>query len=400
MATQFAQGFSHADAAHEAGRQAANRARQELEAEPDFAVVFCTPSYDCQRVLNGVYDETGEIPLLGGSAAGEFTDDGVKTGMGPDSRGVTVALIASDEMRFFTGLGHGVDTDVSAAVSEGMAALPDEVEGFPHRAGLVVSSTIGKGEEVSMLAYQHQPIRWAGGAASDASFENMVVFADGEVARDGVAFALIASKRPLGIATGHGHAPIGDPYEVTDAEANVVYKLDGEPAYDVWKRAVDETVRDIHGFSVDDVEDDQQRLFKLMAEMTFGIRTGDDEYKVRSPGCRPRPDGPLHFTDPIPEGTVLYPMAGKAQGTIDRARDGVSAALDDAAGDTAAGALVFDCICGELVLGEDYDEAISAMNEVVDAPLVGIHSFGEVCLTEDDMRGLHNGSVSILLFPG
>lgn len=399
MGTDFATGFSGADAATDAGRQAAQQALEAFGGDtPDFSVVFCSPSYEFESVVSAIRTELGEIPLVGGSAVGEFTDEGVMTDMASEAIGVTVAVVGSDEMQFFTGLGRDADVDAEQAVAEAVTALPESVEGYPHLTGLVISSTIGRGEEIAWQAYQQHPIQWVGGAASDLRQENMAVFVDDDVVHDGVALAVVASERPLGIATGHGHEPIDGPFEVTEAERNVVYELDGRPAYDVWKEAVEDAAEEYYGVSVDEVEHDEQRLFQLMAEMTFGVRTGDGEYKVRSPGIEPRTDGPLRFTDPIPKGTVLYAMASREEGAIERASDGMLTAADGV--DDVSGGLVFDCLCGELVLGEDYYRAVEAMDEAVEAPFAGALSFGEICLANDDMRGFHNGSVSILLFPG
>lgn len=432
METEFETGVGTAETGEQAGRDAAADAFDRLAADRvDFATVFASPSYRCEAVIEGVRSVVGDAELVGATTEGKFTERGVHTSAIGDQEGVTVALIASDEMRFFTALGRDVSADTEASVTEAVAALPSAVDGYPHLTGLLLSSAVMGREELALLTYQQRPIPWAGGGANDLSLENLKVFVGDEPAADAVAFTLIASKRPLTLGVGNRHEPIGGSFEVTRAEGTVVYEIDGEPAYDVWKQAFEERAQDRYGLGMDEIERDRGLIYQAFTEMVFGLRTGDDEYKVRSPfltfffepydelgreaGDLPAefhglsefptlgtlPEGALQFEHPVPEGVVLYPMTSGREGTIDRGARSVRHAMADFSTDRVAGGLVFECPCGEATLQEEYHKLVEAVAGPLEAPIAGMQSGGgEVCLRQDDLRGVHETSTTVLLFPG
>lgn len=435
MGTKFASGFGQGKTGDVAGQAAASQALAELKADAaDFAVVFSSPSYDYQVVLDGVRTVAGDIELIGATAMCEFTDRGIHTSALADTVGVTVALVASDEMRFFTALGRDAAADREACIADAAAELPSSVQGYPHLTGLFLSSAVaGINEEIAMLAYQELPIQWMGGGASDAQFEDLSIFVGGETASDAIGLAVIASKRPFGLGVGLGHEPIGASFEVTKSEGNIVYELDGEPAYEMWKRGVSEPVQQRYGYHIDEIERRQELLLLAFSELVFGIRTGDDEYKVRTPlltllfsGEHQSDDGPpeadesqvdltvklepptlghleagaLYFTQPIPEGVVLHVLASSESGTVGRGEASVQHALAELDEEGVAGGIVFDCPCGEFVLGDGYHRLIDGVTEAIDAPIVGFQSGGgELCFRQDDMRGFHDTATTVLLFP-
>lgn len=406
MATDFKTGFGEGETGDEAGRNAANRALSGMSVDsPDFGVVLSSPKYDCADVISGIRSITGDCDLIGTTAQGAFTGDGIHTSYARGGNGVTVALVASDDIRIFTGIGKELSNDLEAGVAEAAEALPSSIDGYPNFTGLLLSSSPIRREEIGMLTYQQIPIQWAGGGASDLSQENLTVFAGDEIASDAVALAVFASKHPAGVGVGHAHEPIDGSYEVTESDENYVYELDGEPAYAVWKRAYDELVADQFGYHIEDIEDDQPRLMQVMAEMVFGIRTGEDEYKIRTPlrtvylDESDVPDGALYLGGSIPEGVVLHRMGSSEKRTIERGKDAVRQATADMDGGLVAGALVFDCACGELVLGREYNRLIEAISDSIGAPLAGFQSSGQACFNRKDMRGQHSVATSLFLLP-
>lgn len=432
MGTSFQTGFGTGDTGGGAGRSAAESALGKLDGDSaDFAVVFLSPTYDTAEVIEGVRAVLDGAQLVGATSAGEFTGEGIHTSFFTGREGVTVAAIASDELRFYTALCRNVSRGPEEAISEAASRLPDEVDGYPHLSGLLLSSSGWGLEETLLVTYQQIPIKWAGGGASDPHFKNMVVSAGGEVASDALALTVIASKRPAGMGIGNSHEPIENgPYEVTRAEGNVVYELDGEPAYDVWKRAFVDTVEERYGFTMEQIQTEPQLMYMAFSELVFGLRAANDEYKMRNalltllheppagidlpgsdldppepfgdlPTLGKREPGALYFTDPVVEGMVFYPLASGPRHKVDRGKIGVERALDDLEGGSPAGGFIFDCPCGELVLQEDYNQLTDTISRLVDAPIAGIQSGGgEICMRPGDMRGLHGGSSSVLLFPG
>lgn len=431
MSTEFRTGFGTGEAGAVAGRVAAEEALAGLDADAaDFVVVYSSPSYDTEQVLSVVRSLTDDAQVVGATARGKFTERGVHTSTLRDTRGVTVSAVASDEMQFFTGVGRDLSDDIEASVAEATAELPQEVEGYPHLTGLLLSSSPFGRDQLAHLTYQAVPIEWAGGGANDPTLENVEVFHGDERLSDAVVLTVIASMRPLSLGVGNRHSPIGGSFEITKSDGMVVYELDGEPAYEVWKQAFEETAQERYGFGMDEIEHDRVAFVNAFTELVFGIRTGENKYKVRSPFatafCEPYtefgreegdglgedhplsdfptfgtlPEGALQFPYPMAEGTVLYPMTSGKEDTIQRGTRSVQQAMADISEDGVAGGLVFECPCGEATLREDYNELIEAVADPLDAPISGIQSGGgEVCFRADDMRGVHETSTTVLLFP-
>lgn len=61
--------------------------------------------------------------------------------------------------------------------------------------------------------------------------------------------------------------------------------------------------------------------------------------------------------------------------------------------------MVFDCVCRAAILEDEFEDAVETMAGELDVPLVGLETYGEVCLREGEMRGYHNTTPSVLLIP-
>jgi methyl-accepting chemotaxis protein len=65
-----------------------------------------------------------------------------------------------------------------------------------------------------------------------------------------------------------------------------------------------------------------------------------------------------------------------------------------------AGALVFDCICRNLILGAEFTRAVKGMaEELGHVPVAGFETYGEIALAAGDMSGFHNPTSVVLAFP-
>lgn len=195
----------------------------------------------------------------------------------------------------------------------------------------------------------------------------------------------------------HGHTPVSDGFRVTKADGSVVHELDGEPALAVWKDAVSEAATEDHGFDIESIGPGDDQWVKLLTQYEFGIRTGDEEYKIRWPGLTPDEDGSLHFATEIPEGTEMYVMDADADDeSSSHSRVGEALTEDT---DEYAGALVFSCICQANILGSEFGESITTISENIGGDVAGMEVYGEVAMQEGDMRGYHNATTSALAFP-
>src|SRR4051812_13844488 len=103
-----------------AARELAARIKSELPgAPPDALVLFASPRYEQDALLEALVEQCRPKALVGSSSAGEFTARA-------HGQGLACALaIRSSEMRFAAGIGHGLKEDRAAAAREMVSTFDD-----------------------------------------------------------------------------------------------------------------------------------------------------------------------------------------------------------------------------------------------------------------------------------
>ncbi|MFB6200900.1 MAG: FIST signal transduction protein [Halorhabdus sp.] len=428
LRTQFATGQGNGENGRLVGREAASAALESLPVERvDYCQVFTSSKFEYENVLEGIRDIVGdETTVFGASAAGEFTESGVKAGS------VTVATVASDTLEFFTSLSTGLSADPHECIFEAVHDLPREgdprLEAYPHRAAINLHDGLsGIGNTVSRLSLQYfdDAVKLAGGAAGDdLQLEETVVFADGKIASDAVAYTLIGSKEPIPMTVNHGHEPITEPMTVTEADGSTVSEIDGKPAYQVWAEAIRESARETYGIDVDELSDGSDELSMMLTRYEFGIESEPDQegdgdsgivrrlrqyiaekmistsgYNIRWPGLTETTGGALEFAVEIHEGTELRVMHSTPEDQITCVRQAAANAAATTNGTDIAGGFVYDCICRGTILGNDFDRAVEAISEEVNAPFAGFETYGEICSDVEEYTSYHNTSSVVMLLP-
>ena len=149
------------------------------------------------------------------------------------------------------------------------------------------------------------------------------------------------------------------------------------------------------GLDVGKIAPEGEGAFLLQYEA--GLAAGDG-YKVRAPLSRSR--GAISFACGIPEGATIRITESDAPSQVSSALEAARQAKERLGGRPAAGALVFDCICRNLILGEHFANAVSGIaRELGDVPIAGFETYGEVAMDAGDMSGFHNTTSVVLAFP-
>ncbi|RZN35425.1 MAG: hypothetical protein EF813_08845 [Methanosarcinales archaeon] len=402
MPTKLATGLCIGDGGGAAvAREAAMQAKDELEGSRiDLSIVYSSSKYDLGEVVDAVRKVTGDALLIGASSAGEFTERIVESG------GVAVGLLSSDEIKVFTAMAEGVTGDPEAAVKEIAAKLPDDVADHPYTTAIVmIDGLSGVGEEVALLASYifNRELSIVGGmAGDDFKMKETFVFCDDRVATDALSVCLFASKMPLFTGVKHGHIPISRALKVTRAQANVLYEINGAPAWSVWKEETAEIARNI-GVDVEKLVDPAE-IAQFFTNYSLGLATENEgQYKIRWP-VSINDDGALNFTCGITEGAVFRIMDGSDQeNQINAAEDAAVLAKESAENAgyfEFAGVLVFDCAVRQLMLGSRFPEAVDRFKKVLPGvPLLGWETYGELRLEPGQFSGFHNTTSVVLLLP-
>lgn len=397
METQFATAVSSGDNPQLVAEQSATTAVKNLDADRvDFCQVFCSSMFDYEAAINSVRSVIGEsAELIGCSSTGEFSDSGSV------DQGIAVALVTSDTIQFHTGLGTDLGDSVPLAVQGALDEIPQPSDGYPYRSAVNLFDGLpGVSERLALVLHRKfgPRVQLVGGAASDNyELESTPVFCGDRIAEDAIAIATFDTQDRSVVAMDHGHEPISDLLEVTDVDDNIVRELNGEPAFDVWRDAVQEKVKTKFNIDIHDLDPNGTELFKLLGVFEFGIDQGDS-YKIRWPRMHDSDAGSLHFTVGIPEGTVFRAMESTVDSQIESAR-AAAVAADELANKEYAGGFIYDCACREIVLEEEFETAVEAMRDELGAPFIGFETYGEMCMEMGQTSGAHNTSTVIQLLP-
>jgi len=426
MTTEFGTGQATGDAGDAAAMDAIREAMAGISAdEPDFCQIFCSPAYDYEAVLWGARSVIGsEAELVGCSSSGEFTEAGAGDGT------VTVAVVSSDSMRFFSSLSTELGADPERCLFEAVHDLPAEgdpaVDGYSHRTVINLHDGLaGIGNKVTRLTEQYldgedTPVV-GGSAGDDLQLQETHVFRNGRVETDAVVLVLIASEDPLPVTVNHGHEPISEPMTVTRAEGSTVYELDGRPAFEAWRDAIRADAMETYDIDVDELEAGSDDLVLLLGRYELGIESEPEAdpdglasriksfiesklistkgYNIRWPGQTTDTEGPLDFAVTVSEGTEVRVTHSNKSDQVYAVRNAATNAANELGGGTVAGGFVYDCACRAMILGDDFDEAVDTIHSAIDAPFAGFETYGEVCSADEDYTGYHNTSSVILLFP-
>ena len=395
MATQFLTSLVKGDDSFEVGKESALQAKKQMNGanSPDLVVMFSSSKYDHPAVVRGVKSVMGEVPIVGCTSAGQFSDkESTKDGL-------ACAFISSNTHRFFTGMGTNIRSNPIQSIENAVQNFPRDVEGYPYQSAMLfVDGLAGKGEEVVLAASSvlGPMIKFAGGAAADnLHFRETSIFCNENDLSDAVSLCLVTSRSPVIISVKHGHRPITPPLRVTKAEGNILYEVEGRPALEVWKDYIREPLKKN---SIDIDKLNPEELSKILLKYEAGLMTGTD-YKIRFPAsCNS--DGSLNFVSSILEGSVIKIMDSDEKDQIESTRKAAELAISHSRGIKLAGAIVFDCACRAMILKDKFPEAVKATKEVFGSmPFIGCETYGEIAMEMGQMSGFHNTTTVIMLFP-
>ncbi|HEY2406873.1 MAG TPA: FIST N-terminal domain-containing protein [Polyangiaceae bacterium] len=330
-----------------------------------------------------------EAVLLGASTAGEFTEAG-------DAKGSVSVVALAGDIRVQASMGVGLKDDVEAAMQAAASAIDPALPGYPYRAALLLLDPLtGAGEEATLLAgamLGPETLLAGGAAGDDLAMKSGKVALGTRVAADAAVLAVLHSKQPFGLGVAHGHQPLSPTLKVTRAQGNTVHELNGAPAWQTWAEHTRASAA-TRSVDPDTLSEDAVGAYLLRYEAGLPIR---NELKIRAPLSR-NADGSLNFACGIPEGAEIRITESVPERQIQSASQAAKLARAALGGREVAGAIVFDCICRNLILGSRFGEAVATIRrELGGASFAGFETYGEIALGAGDMSGFHNTTTVVL----
>src|SRR5260221_13377380 len=136
---------------------------------------------------------------------------------------------------------------------------------------------------------------------------------------------------------------------VTRATRNVVYELDGRPAFDVYREYAA-----TKGVSL---QPESAGAFLIGNEL--GLLVFDEIKRARAP-LSVGSDGSLSCAADIPEGAQVAILDGEPQSMVSAAHRAAEEASRNLRGARASAVLLFDCVCRGMILDQAFGREIQA----------------------------------------
>jgi hypothetical protein len=382
----FAAGRSLEPDATRAGEDAATQAL--THPDPKLVIVFCSESYDLQRLLDGIRSRTGDVPLIGCSTSGEIATSG------PGDAGVVVVALGGEGFSVRTGIGRNASKRLRETGAEVAACVTDlpSADKCPHRVLLLLTDGLA-GNQQEIVRGAHSVLGAAvplvgGCAGDDLKMTTTFQLYNDEFLHDAVVGAAIASDAPFGIGVHHGWRRVGEPMLVTSSANNRVYSLDGMPALDAYLERLDAPKA---------ARTDPQEFTRFALTHPLGVNRRAGEDQVRFVGEADFNDRSLGCIAEVPQGGLAWFMEGDRDSVLEATDAACNEALQALGGEKPLGLLAFDCIARRGVLGEEgiRAEIDQVAQRAGGSPVAGFYTYGEIARTRG-VNGFHNQTLVVL----
>ena len=376
-------GHSRAQDSGTAGAEAAKQALQGKD--PKLLVVFCSDAYDLQALLDAINKESGSVPLIGCSTAGEIATNG------PAETSVVVTALGGPGFSVSTRAAMQVSSRLREAGEE-VAACLEDVNERPHRVLMLLTDGLaGDQQEIVRGAYGvvGAEVPMVGGCAGDdLKMKVTRQFWGNRVLGDAIVAAAIGSHAPIGIGVRHGWRKVGEPMLVTKSGDNRVYALDDQPALDVYLDRLDAPT---------EARTDPAAFTRFALTHPLGLSGRSGEPHVRFIGEANFEDRSLGCIAEVPQSALAWFMEGDEQSVLQATDDACAEALGNLGGQKPLGMIAFDCIARRGVLGDPgiAREIERVAEHAEGAPVAGFYTYGEIARTHG-ISGFHNQTLVVL----
>lgn len=343
---------------------------------PTLAIVFSSIVHNLEE-LKSAFAEF-DIEVFGATSSGEITNDEVHE----DSISVMLLEISRDAYRLKVFDGEGkTSNEVGQAVGKWAKTIYDNPAFMLMSAGLRADGEqIVKG--ITYTMERRAPLFgcFASGADPEIQMEETFVFSTSEVLGNGV--VLLGFDRNVielqGVAAS-GWKGIGTPKTITKAEGNIVYRIDDEPALDVYNKYLD-----IGG----------DTLLALEYPLLL-IR--DDGSSVLRAAFLVNEDKSITYAGTVPEGAKVRFSMPPGSEIIDYAIEQMTEFKQQIPRSDAI--VLFSCKGRHIALGQMVEDEISAIRRLWNVPLVGFFTFGEIGPVPQGGCDFHNYTlVPVLIY--
>lgn len=329
---------------------------------PDLTVILYAGKYDHRAIWQSACGKLADIPFVGGSVAGVFTEETVLR--------TAVAVLALYGVKARTKL---LPIDGGKAYDIGQKAGMAMVEGEDQAAAVMIFPSVRNPRLSSVIRGVYSCL---GPQFQYIGAGTGVQFTEEGITDDGVAAALVQGVH-FTHGIGHGWIPFGEPMLVTRTEGSRIWELDGQPAAARFRSVVNQIA--------------QGDSEMLDSSYQLGILCGNGEYIVRN--IMRIEDEALVCVTAIPSKSMVTLMTTSIPALPAIAKRITDEALNQHPHPEFA--LLFDCISRERLLKDNFtNESRNIFRTLRNLPAVGVLTYGQI----DSSFGIplyHNSALAV-----
>lgn len=367
MGTLIGVGFSEKKDPFLAASEAATMALYQIHHRPiTLAFLFSTIHFAHQRLLDGIHYALGNVKLLGCSGSSVIWPETIS------KYGVGLMLISMDRVTFGQAYGAGIKDNGARQVGEDFARQALKNLGTPQRdlALIFCDGTVENGSDllkgIKDILGLSFPV-FGAAAADNFCFHKTYQYFNKELLTDSVVGLIFSGENIFGMGLRHGWKPLGRPHTITSVKGNVIKAIEGKPAVAIYE--------EYFGKSRGEIE---KNLIEMSIYYPLGLYVpGETEYLLRNV-LRIDEDGGLVCQGDASVETDVRLMMGTKEWALDAATQAAQEAKDSLNGKEVKGALVFESISRNKLLGRLTERELSRIKKVLgNVPILGICSYGE-----------------------
>lgn len=370
------------------GREAARSAlAQGANGGAVLALLF-TSHPEPARVLKGVNDTLGNVPLIGTTTAGQYTHQGYV------EQGTAIMLVQSEHIQFHL-MAHQKRWFGGGKLLGNLRGTSQEGLGssykhrvlmlFPDNRSMNLDNLVERAMTETALLYD---ILGGASPAASAPARPPAMFFNGRMFRAGLSATEVLSERPLGLALANGWTPVSGPYRVTKTGDHRLITIDGRPAWEVYEDFLREQGVDVSRDTLTNVLLTYPVGVCREGECKVSVLMGVDEH------------GALLTTSPPPSNSLIHLLATQPDAMVTAARRAIETALTTLNSAEQAGALFIDCVSTGMVLKDAYRQQRAAVETCLgDIPFLGIRSHGVLARLQGQTNGHYECSVATCVLP-
>ena len=381
-----------AGAAHSANRVAEKAAEMASRAaltqagisKADAAIVFASSSYrrHYETMARKIREITGAEAIAGASGQGILTQD-VEIEKKP---GVAVLVLSGDDLEAVSFLLTNLqESNFRAGEKAGNLLIdrkmqPNLMMLFPDPFSFMSHHFFDGFEN----AYGYVPMI-GGAAAEDGNEEKTYQFEGGETAFDAVSGLALSGNFRIETGITRSCQPFGEPLRITRSEGNMIYEMDGRPAYDILLECISH-------IEFDNPEQIFQRVFLGTPLKNFQTDFLAAPYLIRNIMGVNAKKGVLACIAPVEEGEfVTFTMRDAVMARRDMRNMLEDLAIRVNPSKPVCGFYFNCCARGQALYGVP-DADVSMIREIFPGmPLIGFFSYGELAPV-DHVNHLHQHS--------